>query len=248
MSNYGFEDGHEPKRNIPKRVMHRTLPVNFPTRKAPQGFVRARQPLMADGLIHLDTNPRWVRISPYPVETKFFSHDVHGHFVVASHIPDVGVISRSGVKAFIDYIPYNLQREMHDLDRRTEELRAVYRDEHDASYCVHDERCIYLEPRFSNLKAMWKHKVDRFDQDAVMAVRKAVGRLPSPTTISAVREAAALRCPRIFWEHPDGEHYQDLEDVDRAFSAIMQLAMNGEIWIDLSRPFDGSTAIDRNRT
>jgi hypothetical protein len=247
MSDYGFEDDHQPKRSIRKRVMHRTLPVNFPTTKAVAGTVRARLPLMADGLIHLDTDPQWVRISPYPLEIEFFSQDANGRFVVASHIPDVGVISGGGRKAFIHFVPLVIQREKPHLAKRTEILKEIFREEHGASYAVLDERDIYIEPRFSNLKMMWKHKLNGWDEEALMAVRKVLGRLSLPTTVAEVRQAVSLPGLRMVWEHPDGERHQDLGNVDRAFSAVMQLAMNGEVDVDLSRPFSGTTLVNRYR-
>ena len=247
MNDYGFGDDHQPRRNIPKRVRHVTLPVNFPTPKAVAGTVRARLPLMADGLIHLDTDPYWVRISPSPREVEFFSQDANGRFVVASHIPDVGVISRDGRRAFIHFVPLVIQREQPHLARRTEILKDIFRVEHGASYAVLDERDIHIEPRFSNLKTMWMHKLNGWDHPALMAVRKALGRLSMPTTIAEVRQASLLPGLRMIWEHPDGERHQDLSNFDRAFSALMQLAMNGEVDLDLSRPFSGTTLVDRHR-
>ena len=38
--------------------------------KAVAGFVRTRLPLMIDSLFHLDTDPFWARISPYPIEIR----------------------------------------------------------------------------------------------------------------------------------------------------------------------------------
>ena len=245
MPRYGFDNDHQPRRRIPKRARHVTLPVNFPTTKAVAGTVRARLPLMADGLIHLDTDPEWVRISPYPLEIEFFSQDRNGRFVVASHIPDVGVISRDGRKAFIHFVPLNIQREQPHLARRTETLKRIFREEHDSSYAMLDERSIYIEPRFTNLKTMWKHRLRGWDQEALMAVRKAVGHLTLPTTIDEIRMAAALPGFRMVWDHPDYERHQELGNVNRAFSAVMELAMNGEIRVDLSVPFSGASVVSR---
>lgn len=247
MPTYGFDDDHQPKRVIRKRIRHVTLPINFPTTKAVAGTVRCRLPLMADGLVHLDTDPYWIRISAYPLKIQFFSQDRSGRFVVASHVPDVGVISRDGAKAFIHYIPLAIQRERPHLERRTALLKEIFEEEHGAAYAVHDERSIYIEPRFSNLKTMWQHKLSGWDKPALMAVRKALGRLPLPTTLGEVREAAALPGLRIVWERSDGKTRRDLENVDRSFSAVMQLAMNGEVWVDLSKPFAGTTLVDRYR-
>jgi hypothetical protein len=242
---YGLGDDHQPKRNIRKRVRHATLPVNFPTTKAVAGTVRARLPLMADGLLHLDTDPYWTRISPYPVRIEFLSQDKNGRFVVAAHVPDIGVISRDGRKVFIDYVPLVIQRERPHLARRTELLKEIFREEHGAAYAVHDERSIYIEPRFSNLKTMWMHKLNGWDIEALMAVRKALGRLSMPAMIDEVRQAASLPGFRMVWEQPDGESHQDLDNVDRAFSAVMELAMNGEVQVDLSEPFSGTTLVSR---
>jgi hypothetical protein len=247
MSRNGFEEDHEPLRKVRKRVMHRMLPGPFPTRKAVGGHIRASQPLMMDGLIHHDTDPACVRISAFPVEARYLSAVPDGGAVVRSHVPDVGLLRDDGAICYVDYIPLNIQTEMPWLEQRTRELRLAFREQFGAAYAVHDERCIYIRPRFQNLQTMWKHQLQGVDDEALMAVRKALVSLPAPTTIAEIRTAAALPRLQMVWSHPEREHRVDLDDVDRAFSSVMQLAMNGEVWIDLSRPFDGATAVDRNR-
>ncbi|MER8570218.1 hypothetical protein NKH85_32160 [Mesorhizobium sp. M0924] len=55
-----------------------------------------------------------------------------------------------------------------------------------------------------------------------MVVRKVLARLPMPTTISAVCEASSLPGYWTVWEHPEGETSCEMDNVDRAFSAVMQ--------------------------
>ena len=66
------------------------------------------------------------------------------------------------------------------------------------------------------------------DPGAHVAVRRAIRELGFPTTIDAVRHEADLPSP---------------ESSDRAFSVLMQMALRGEIALDMSRRFNGTTTI-----
>jgi len=163
MSSQHFDEGHEPRRRFPARKMYPTLPGWFPTRKAPGQKIRTRLPMMMDGLIHIDTDPRCVRISPYPVSIRFFAHGPDGRFKVVQHIPDVGVKMADGSEVYIDFVPVNMQDEHPDFRRWEEELREAFQEQYGASYAVHDELCIYIKPRFGNLQTIWKHVLDGID-------------------------------------------------------------------------------------
>lgn len=239
----GFGEGDQPKRDFPPRKRHATLPGDFPTKKAAAGLVRTRLPLMGDGLVHFDTDPRWVRIAPYPVRVAYEAADDRGRFVVCEHVPDLGARDRDGNTVFVDYVPWSIQRQRPWIAARAATLRRVFADELGASYAVHDERSLHVQPRFSNLKTMWKHKLHGTDTKALMAVRKALAALPATTTIAEVRTAAGLPGMCLVTTGSGGSHSRDLTDIDRAFSALMQLAMDGSVALDLSKPFSGATLV-----
>lgn len=239
----GFSDDHQPKRVVPKRVMHRTLPVYCPTDKAAGGGIRAGHPLMADAIAHFDTDPGCVRISAYPVSVVYFRHRSRGGLEKLEHIPDLGVLMSSGRRVYLDCIPFFDRRRKPWLEKRAHLVRAACLEQFEADYAVHSEDSLHIQPRFSNIKIMRNHRKAGMDANAEIIIRKVLHELPCPTDIDSIRRAAGL--PPLVFEKDDGPAV--LHDVDRTFSALMRMAMAGEVVLDLSRPFDGSTIVDRTR-
>ncbi len=241
----GFERNSAPVFEPARRKMHASLPGIAPSLKVAGGYVRTRMPLMLDAMIHLETNPTVKRICPYPIQIEYESEDDNGLFKMRDHIFDLGVELHSGRRLYIDYEPYAIQQERPWMKRRTERLREVVALELGADYHLQDERDVYIQPRFANLKIMYQHlRVE--DDQALKVVRKALALMLKPTTIEAVR--AAVKLPGVRFEvsalHGDnGVYHGNLDDVDRVFTAIMQLAAAGEINIDLARPFTDASVI-----
>ena len=235
--------GEKPLREPARRRRHRTLPGVFPTSKNPRGYVRTRLPLMMDGLVHIDTDPTWTKILPYAEVIRFWGYDRRGRLCIREHVPDLKVMAADGDTVFIDYIPYALQQEDPYFERHKAAIEESCWERHRASYAVHDELCIYREPLYSNLTVMWRHRLDGLDDEAVIAVRKAVARLGRPSTIGEITREAALPGIRMEWDGAGPSHSFDMDDVDRAFSAIMQLTLNGEVETDLSRRLSSSTEV-----
>lgn len=241
----GFEPGSAPIFEPARRQMHRTLPGIFPSKKVDGGYIRTRLPLMMDGLYHLDTDPNVAVIRPYPIRIEYASSQTEDTFRMHQHVFDLGVEMRNGEHVYIDYIPYNIQQERAWIKNRTATLQEVARRELNAAYAVHDERSIFIQPRFANLKIMWRLMHSQ-DDAALMAVRRAVAQLHLPTNIAAVRHAVSL--PALRFEMMDlvGQqaiYQRSLDDVDRVFTALMQMGTGGEIQIDLSRPLGDQTLI-----
>jgi hypothetical protein len=225
-----------------RRKRHRTLPGVFPTSKTPRGFIRTRLPLMMDGLVHIDTDPLVSEILPYAEGLRFWARDGRGNLTVREHVPDLKLVWTDGSIAFIDYVPLEIQAEMPSFATRKASLK-VSCGELGASYAVHDELSIYREPRHSNLTVMWRHRLDGMDDQAVMAVRKAILRVGLPSSIGTISRVADLRGMRMEWDRAGDIHHLELIDVDRAFSAIMQLALDGEVEVDISRSLSSSTVV-----
>jgi len=226
-----------------RRRHHRTLPGIFPTAKNPRGYIRTRLPLMMDGLVHIDTDPAWTRIYPYAESIRFWGYDRRGRLCIREHVPDLKVVSDDGDIVFIDYVPCAIQEGDPHFKRHKAAMEEACWESHRSSYAVHDELCIYREPLYCNLTVMWMHRLDGMDEEAVIAVRKAVARVGLPSTIGEITRHAGLPGLRMEWDNTKVTHSIDLEDVDRAFSAIMQLTLDGEVEIDLSRPLSSSTEV-----
>lgn len=243
----GFEAGSSPVFEPARRVMHKTLPGIFPSKKVAGGYVRTKLPLMMDGLYHLDTNPDVLRIVPYPIRIEYPSNQDQEVFTLRDHTFDLGVELRGNKRVYIDYVPYNIQLERPLIAERTVSLVQIARAEFDAEYRLLDERSIYIQPRFSNLKVMWRH-IHVADDEALMAVRRAIQTIELPSTISEIRRKVSL--PGVQFNVLDqlGQvvSRRELHEVDRVFTAIMQLISKGEIEIDYSKPFgDASLLFER---
>lgn len=241
----GFEPGSTPVFEPARRVMHKTLPGIAPSLKVEGGYVRTRLPLMLDGMLHLETNPSVKRIRPYPIRIEYSSDQASEMFKMRDHIFDLGVELRSGGRLYIDYVPLAIQQERPWIKERTERLQELTRDELGADYAVHDERMLYVQPRFANLKVMYQHlRVN--DQEALMVVRRVITQMDLPSNIAAVRAQVKLRSLRFEVADLDGQsvaYARNLDEVDRVFTAIMQMAAAGEIVIDLAHPFSDTSLL-----
>ncbi len=238
-----FTEPYEPGRTVKDRARHPTLPGVFPTRKANTSWVRTRLPLMADGLIHLETDPRVVRIAVYPPKLEYSVwHDISRRSKVRTVSPDVAVLEDDGHVTVIEYVPVAIQDERAGFAERV--LKQIYREEHGCGYAVHSELSIRIEPRMTNLRRQYEHSfVD--DRPALEAVRDALYRHGLPSTIGAVRAAVSLppSVYQVLGRTNAAVFTRTLEEIDRHFTALMQLAHRGEIEIDLSRHYDDSSVV-----
>lgn len=241
----GFEPGSKPVFEPPRRRKHITLPGISPSRKVEGGWVRTRSPLMMDGLIHLEVNPQVTRIVPYPIQIEYPSDGNSEMFKMRDHMFELGVELRSGQRLYLDYVPVNIQEERKWIKDRTARLKEVCRDELGASYALHDERTLHIQPRFANLKIMYR-LIRATDDEALMVVRRSIAQMDLPTTVGLVRAEAKLANYRFEATDHFGQntHYQrELTDVDRVLTAVLQMVAKGEINIDFSRPFGDSSLL-----
>ncbi|MCM2501959.1 hypothetical protein [Neorhizobium galegae] len=241
----GFEPGSQPVFEPERRVMHMTLPGIAPSLKVDGGYVRTRLPLMLDGMLHLETNPAVARIRPYPIRIEYASSQTSEMFKMREHTFDLGVELHDGRRIYIDYEPLAIQQERRWIADRTERLQDVTRRELGADYAVHDERTLYIQPRFANIKIIYRHMRVK-DHDALMVVRRVVAQMAMPTNIAAVRNEAKLRQLRFEVSDLTGQtiaYTKDLDGVDRVFTAIMQMVAMGEVCIDLARPFSDASIL-----
>lgn len=239
-----FEPSHEPVFEPPRRKMHASLPGIFPTKKAAAGYVRTCMPLMMDGLYHLDTNPDVVRILPYPLRIEYASSQDEPIFKMRDHTFHLCVEMRTGKRLYVDYVPFNMQLERPWVKDRTSALTKVAKAELGADYVVHDERSIHIQPRFANIRLLWTH-MQADDDAALMVVRRAMQTVEYPTTIADVRRRVQLSGIK-FETYDEGGNLvsqRNLDDVDRVFSAIMQMVTRGEINIDYSKPFNDNSLL-----
>ena len=233
-----FTHAHVPVLQPQWGTHYRTLPVTFPTEKAAKGEVVARLPLMADGLVHIDTDPCVTDIAAYPMSVEYMAPTYNDKAVKRVHVPDVAVRQADGSVVVIDYIPINVQLANPWIKRRTRTLQNHMASIYACSYAVHDERSVLAQPLFGNLKAMWAHKSTALDSPELQHVFQALRRCHFPSCLGdlkkTLRQVVELR--PVFAAH-------DVDDVDIVFTVVMQMCISGELDIDLSTPFSAVTLV-----
>jgi hypothetical protein len=96
---------------------------------------------------------------------------------------------------------------------------------HGVRFLVFTEEQICIQPRLSNCEIMLRHGAPPDDVPAEIAVRDVLAAMSGESTIGEVRAAGAAI----------GSH--------RRYSAIMRLALRGEISLDLSQRFSDEMKI-----
>lgn len=228
-----FAEGHKPARKVGRGMYERGRAISFPTNKAYSGIIRARSLLMADGLLHLDTDPNVVQLSPYPMEIAYWSTHDGKTPVKRDHIPDMAIMLRNDQVLFVDYIPLNEQADTPFFWRRIAERKRHFREELGCVYAVHDERSIRIEPRLSNLRLMWTHKVRRTEPTSLAHARETIRNSKLPITIRALSDQANFARQAVRWS--DDDDPIPLDGTSLMFTAVMQLAMRGEVRLDLGK-------------
>lgn len=242
----GFGNDHVPLVKVAKRQKNRKIPVNVPLRKGAWKSMRAHSTLMRDAIIHFECNPEVVRISDFPMRLEYEISDRYSVIGSIKHVPDLGVWSRQHQASYFDIIPVAAQLDMPWLESRTNKLKRAFWEDYRATYRVLDETELHRQPRWMNYQTIRYHAW-RANKEAVMGVRRAMTTLPEVTDIAAISVAAALpNRAHIFYDE-DGSvaQYRELPEIKRAFSAVLWLAAQGEITLDMSNVISFATKITR---
>ncbi|KEQ08954.1 hypothetical protein [Pseudorhizobium pelagicum] len=245
----GFGDDHVPLLKVAKRQKMNAMPVTVPVLKGACKSIRARSPLMRDAIVHFDTNPEVVRISDYPIQLEYEIEDRYGVIGSLKHVPMLGVWSRQQQASYFDVISRAAQLDMPWLESRTNRLKKAFWEDYRATYAVLDESELHIQPRWMNLQTIKYHAL-RHDRTAVAQVRRALAALPDATTIDAIVAGAALphRVHLFFEDDGSVAQARNLTEINRAFSAVMWLAVQGEITLDMSVVISPATTIIQKST
>ncbi|MBX9455546.1 MAG: hypothetical protein KL863_05670 [Rhizobium sp.] len=231
----GFEHDHDPLMRIAHVVAEGAIASTFPQMKFTTAMPKLKRPLAVEAAIHFMTDPSVSKVSLYPIEVPLDRKP---------HIVEFGLLRTDGRISYVDVIPLLLQQEFGWIGRRTKQLKAEVARLYGASYAVLDERDLWIEPRRANLRTMFSH-LGSDDAVALGAVRDVIHHIPMPATIAEVRSAAGLEPFDFvyFDNHGHPATRERLENVDRTFTALMELAANGEVDIDLSHKFNNRTTV-----
>ncbi|WP_155773812.1 hypothetical protein [Methylorubrum extorquens] len=215
-------------RRIKAKSKRISRPGRFATTKTfSPDAIRTESVLEMDGLGHIETNARYVRIAPQPHRLTFHVTEADGKTRVATYVPDLAVLTVDGNVVVLDF-KWSWLRALPEWAEIEPVIRDAYRIDHGAAFTVLTEEHISIEPRRTNVAIMLLHRPPAEDPVAIAAVRGAIERLGLPSTIGAIREVSRLSTDGVS---------------DPAFSALVELAMAGEVGLDMSRVFDDRTKV-----
>ncbi|WP_105432313.1 hypothetical protein [Neorhizobium sp. T6_25] len=239
-----FGPDNEPQRDLKPGTRHTTLLGWFPTKKCVRGEVRTREPLMGDLLFHLDTDPAIRVIAEFPIRQLFDAHKADGTQVVKEHIPDLAVLRMDGAVFVIDVMPYHVRKSIRGMAQRRADLRQHY-SKLGATYLLLDETTIRLEPLFSNLRLMWKHKQSNHEPAGMAQLRDALREASYPASIEALMRCMPQNAIFARWSDEPTSAARHVIECNPTFSAVMQLAIAGEVEVDLGSKLSSKTIVTR---
>ncbi len=239
-----FGPNNQPQREIKPGSHYRTLPGWFPTRKNVRGQVRTREPLMSDLMIHLDTDPAIRVVAEFPIKTIYRARRLDGSVVAKEHIPDVAALRRDGRVFVIDVMPWHVQKSIRGNERRRDALTAHY-EQLGARYLLLDETSLRLQPLLNNLKLMWMHKSSAHDLPGMAQLRQALRDATYPRTMEDLVRSMPSNAIMARWSDEDESSARHVTECSPVFTAVMQLAIAGEVEVDLTKRFSPSTMISR---
>lgn len=242
-----FGPTNEPQREFKAGTRHTTLLGWFPTRKCIRGEVRTREPLMGDLLFHLDTDPAIRVIAEFPIKQLYDARKSDGTPIVKEHIPDLGVLRADGAVFVIDVMPYYVRKSIRGMDERSAILRRHY-VKLGATYLLLDETTIRLEPLFSNLRLMWKHKHSKHEPSGMAQLRDALREASYPASIETLMRTMPHNAIFARWSDEPSSAARHVVECNPTFSAVMQLAIAGELDVDLNSKFSSKTIVTRKES
>ncbi|MGH0353378.1 hypothetical protein NKZ16_30245 [Sinorhizobium meliloti] len=140
-----FGPENPPLKEIKRGSRYVTLPGWHPTAKCVRGVVRTREPLMADAMIHVDTNPFNTAVAEFPVSVGYRTSSGRWR----EHVPDLAVRRRDGSVVVIDVMGFYVQRHLGWPAQRTRAMHEVFAAL-GAHYRLLDERTLHMRPLIDN--------------------------------------------------------------------------------------------------
>jgi len=224
----GLGAGYEPMRRIKAKQRSINRPGYFPTRKTfDRRAIRTESILEQAGLGHIETNARYRKIAAQPHRLTYYKPCPDGSWVKATYVPDLAVLTAEDNVVVVDF-RWSALRAMPEWSAVESLIKDAYRVDHGATFTVLTEEHLLIEPRRTNVAIMCMHRPPAENLGALTVVRTAISGLGSPTTIGAVRAKARLG---------------GTDARDPSFSAIMELAIMGEISLDMSDIFHDGTEV-----
>lgn len=239
----------DPERKRPHaEALHdyKKRPGWFPTMKAPSGIhiLRTRDNIVHDFLYFAETDFDVVSIVDHPLETLYWVEGRRGRRT-ESHIADLAVGHRDGSITFIDVRRYWETMTTPGERGRADARVQHYREKFGSVYILHDERKIYPEPLFTNVKEMCELARPQARLRKFARVREDILRMPLPMTVHQIMHASTFNAMSARFEDEPPEMACILTEINPVFEIVMDLVASGDLWVDEARPFAIDSVIHR---
>ena len=239
----------DPTRERPhKEALHqyKKRPGWFPTRKGPLGcnLLRTRDNIVHDFMYYAETDFDVVQIVDHPFQTLYWAEDGDGEST-RPHIADLALGHRDGSITFVDV------RRFWEIDTtprardRAFRRAAHYLERHGSRYILHDERKIYPEPLFTNVKGMCELARPHARLPGYGLVRDEILDMPLPMTVHQIMQASAFNTVTERFADEPADAARILSEINPVFEVVMELVAFGDLWIDESKPFTIGSPVHR---
>jgi hypothetical protein len=169
------------------------------------------------------------RVDAYAVQAHqltYWTPGLGGAFKQRLYTPDIVLRRQGGQMAVIEVKAEAFTRDSYWREREPY-IRRAYKQDHATDFVVVTERVVRVQPRLSNYEKMLRLGARLHDPVALAAVRDALSSTSPNSSLGEICDATLLTQNRL----------------PRAYSALMSLALKGEVVLDLDRPLSLSTRI-----
>jgi hypothetical protein len=170
------------------------------------------------------------RIHQYGVQPHtltYWTPNANGSRTKHTYVPDFVARDKEG-RVMIIEVKASYFTTLSYWKSREPYIKEAYDLDHGAPFLLFTERDIRIQPRLANFEIMLRHRGPPDDPQAEQTVRDILRILNGDTTIGEVCAQGRLPAP---------------PGADRCYTAIMRLALRGELSLDLSKPFSPSTRV-----
>ena len=162
-----------------------------------------------------------------PHRLRYLRRWPDGSSVYVSYTPDVALRSTDGRLSVIEIKPF-AKADTPWWRLKAEAIRTAYA-EHGVTFQTWTERNFKVEPRHTNVAMMLQNRRTTPDDEADAVVRAAILHVGLPTTIGAIGSLCRLSAAH--------------DNVDRAFTAVVCMALDGEVSLNLGVPLGPDTIV-----
>lgn len=192
----------------------------------PGGIAAFESLLERDLQTLLCADPRVKRYAAHPHLLDYTMPNRSGTYTVHQYTPDAVIEFQNGAVLIVEVKAEVLTKTRYWTTREPY-IRDAYAREHGLDFVVVTERKIRVQPRLSNAQRMLRYGARSEDTEAIFAVRDILASTTPGATIKEVCEAVGLTHSPIA----------------RTYSALLRLALDGVVILDLDAALSLETKI-----